>query len=108
MGVITLHGALAPDDLAVGQMKEKPHKFHQEPQTCCAKLAASGTQGSGIEARPLPLEVIPNLRFGPVKSKQKPLRLDKNGIPTIVSLSGAVRRMSVETQAIFESVFSDE
>lgn len=103
-----IHGALAPDDLAIRQMKEKPHKFHQEPQTCCAKLAASGTQGSGIEARPLPLEVIPDLRFGPVRSKQKPLRLDKNGIPTIVSLSGAVCRMSEETQAIFESVFSDE
>lgn len=24
------------------EMEAKPHKFHQEPQTCCAKLAAWG------------------------------------------------------------------
>lgn len=93
--------------LILEELEEKPHKFHQVPQTCCAALAASGTCGSVIKARPLPLEVIPELRFGPSKSKQKPLRLDKNGIPTIVSLSGSVRRMSEETQKIFESVFME-
>lgn len=28
------------------EMETKPHKFHQEPQTCCAKLAASENHGS--------------------------------------------------------------
>lgn len=86
-------------------MQEKPHKFHQQPQTCCASLAASGTYGSKIAIRPLPIELIPQLRFGPTKSKQKALRLNKDGVPTVVSLSGFVRRMSEETQEIFESMF---
>lgn len=94
--------------LILEELEEKTHKFHQEPQTCCAALAASGTCGSIIKARPLPSEAIPELKFGPTRSKQKALRLDKNGIPTIVSLSGSVRRMSEETQRIFESVFSNE
>lgn len=98
-------------DLPVGtiilipnEMEAKPHKFHQEPQTCCAKLAATGNHGSKIETRPLPLEVLSELRFGP-KNKVKPLKLDKNGIPSIVSLSGFVRQMSAETEAIFEHLF---
>lgn len=100
------------EDLPVGtviltpkEMEAKPHKFHQEPQTCCAKLAAWGTHGSKIEIRPLPLEVLSELDFGP-KGKEKPLKLDKNGIPSIVSLSGFVRRMSTETEKVFEVLFS--
>lgn len=30
-------------------MEAKPHKFHQKPHTCCAKLAAWGTHGSKID-----------------------------------------------------------
>ena len=88
------------------EMKEKPHKFHQEPQTCCAKTAASGSHGSKIETRPLPVELLPELRFGP-KNKEKPLKLGKDGIPSVVSLSGFVRQMSAETEGIFEKIFLD-
>lgn len=91
--------------LLLNEMKEKPHKFHQEPQTCCAKLAASGSHGSSIELRPLPVEVLPELRFGPSKSKEKALKLDKNGIPAVISLSGFVRKLGDETWEIFEGVF---
>ncbi len=84
-----------------------PHLFHQEPITCCAELAASGANGSEIIARPIPLEIIPTLLFGKTKSAQKPLRLDKNGCPTSISLSGFVRKMSDETFDIFEEIFNN-
>lgn len=84
-----------------------PHKFHQEPITCCAELAASGNNGSDIRPRPVPTELIPQMLFGKTKSSQKPLRLDKDGYPTTVSLSGFVRKMSDETFALFESIFKN-
>ena len=86
---------------------DKPHKCHQEPHTCCAELAASGT-GSFIRPRPLPVECLPDLRFGQSKSKEKPLRLNKDGGPVTSSLSGFVRKMSGETWALFEGLFSEE
>lgn len=103
------------DDLPKGtkrlipqELKEKPHKYHQEPQSCCAALAASGAHGSMITVRPLPLEVLPELRFGPAKSEKKPLKLNKNEVPIVSTLSGFLRCMSADTQRIFESVFANE
>lgn len=86
----------------------KPHKFHQEPVTCCANLAASSENGSLIIPRPIPLETVATLKFGKTKSTQKPLRFDKNGNLTSVSLSGFVRKMSDETFDIFEKLFQEE
>jgi hypothetical protein len=83
----------------------KPHKYHQEPFNCCAETAAQSTCGSTIELRQIPKDAIPKMLFGPTKSKQKALRLAANGLPSIVSVSGAVRRMSDETYSIFESLF---
>ena len=98
-----------PDDIHTTIVEEDltpiPHLFHQEPITCCAEQAASGSNGSTIVERPIPLEVVPTLLFGKTKSAQKPLRLDKNGCPTSISLSGFVRKMSDETFAIFEDIF---
>lgn len=42
---------------------------------------------------------------GPTKAKQKPLLLDKNGIPKVISISSSVRKMSEETQEVFDSLF---
>ena len=84
-----------------------PHKAHQEPQTCCASLAASSAHGSMITPRPLPPECLPLLRFGSTKSKEKPLRLDKDGKPSVVGLS-ALRRMSEATWQQFEALFAGE
>lgn len=70
--------------------------------------AAVSTHGSEIKARPLPKDCLKDLRFGSTKSTQKPLRLNKDGIPTAVSLSGFVRKMSEDTQAIFEKIFDGE
>lgn len=86
----------------------KPHKFHQEPITCCADLAASSENGSLIFPRLIPLETVADLRFGKTKSTQKPLRFDKNGNLTSISLSGFVRKMSAETFEIFEELFNGE
>lgn len=83
----------------------KPHKCHQRPFNCCSETAAVGTHGSSIELRPIPKEKLPELMFGPTKAKQKPLMLDQNGSPKIVSLSSNVRKMSEETQAVFDSLF---
>lgn len=100
------------DDLPKGtklfipkELKEKPHKFHQEPQTCCAKLAAAGTQGTLIYPRPLPLECLPELRFGPTQKKEMPLKLNDKGVPTAMTLS-STRRMSEATQEQFEKLFT--
>ncbi len=84
-----------------------PHLFHQEPITCCADNAASGENGSTIRPRPIPLEMIPTLLFGKNKASQKSLKLDKNGCPTSISLSGFVRKMSAETFETFERIFKE-
>ncbi|MDE6501226.1 MAG: hypothetical protein K2L10_04010 [Ruminococcus sp.] len=83
----------------------KPHKFHQEPITCCAKLAISSENGSLIFPRPIPVETVAMLKFGKTKSTQKKLHFDKNGNLTSISLSGFVRKMSDETFEIFEKLF---
>lgn len=54
------------------------------------------------------MECLAELRFGPSKGREKPLRLDKNGVPTPVSLSGFVRRMSADTKARFDALFVQE
>lgn len=82
----------------------KPHLKHQEPFNCCSQWAVWGEAGTSIEPRPLPDECIPQLRFGYPKSKEKALRLDKNGNILSSSLT-ATRRMSEETAEIFESLF---
>ena len=87
------------------ELTEIPHKFHQEPITCCAETAASGEHGSAISPHIIPIEMISSLRFGKTKSSQKPLRTDKNGRLTSISLSGFVRKMSEDTFEIFESYF---
>lgn len=86
-------------------MTSKPHQFHQEPITCCANLSASSENGSLIFPRPIPLETVAVLKFGKTKSTQKPLRFDKNGNLTSISLSGFTRKMSDETFEIFEKLF---
>ena len=83
---------------------EKPHLLHQEPFNCCSQWAAWGEEGSSIEPRSVPDELIPQLRFGWPKSKEKALRLDKNGNILSMSLT-ATRRMSEETARIFEGLF---
>lgn len=83
---------------------EKPHLLHQEPFNCCSQWAAWGEEGSSIAPRPVPDELIPQLRFGYPKSKEKALRLDKNGNILVMSLT-ATRRMSEETAQIFEGLF---
>ncbi|MBR1528515.1 MAG: hypothetical protein IJ642_04335 [Oscillospiraceae bacterium] len=83
-----------------------PHQFHQKPITCCAKQAASGSHGSLIQAREIPFEKIPELRFGKTPDSQKPLKLDKNGKLRSTSLAGFIRKLSDETFRYFETFFS--
>lgn len=96
-----IHNVVQEENLVI-----KPHKFHQEPITCCADIAASGSAGSSIQARLIPLEKVSTFLFGKTKSSQKPLRFDKNGNLTAVSLSGFVRKMSYETFSYFEELFN--
>lgn len=84
---------------------EKPHLEHQNPFNCCSQWAVWGEEGSSIEPRQLPDEVLPDLRFGYPKSKEKPLKFTPNGSVLSSSLT-ATRRMSQETFAIFEGLFS--
>ena len=83
-----------------------PHLLHQLPFNCCSKTAVSGTQGSTIEPRPIPRELLPELRFGWPKSKQKGLRFTPKG-DVLVTCVTSTRRLSDETFAVFESLFSD-
>ena len=87
--------------------KTVPHLCHQEPFNCCSQTAASGSGGSTIEPRPIAGEKIADFRFGSVKSKQKPLKLNAKGELTTLSLSGFARRMSEDTKAYFDSLFDD-
>lgn len=93
-----------PAGMALMIESDKPHTKHQEPFNCCSEWAVWGEDGSSIEPRPIPDEVIHLLRFGYPKNKERPLRLDKNG--NILSMSlAATRRMSDETAKIFEALF---
>lgn len=94
-----------PDGMTLMIESEKPHKKHQEPFNCCSEWAVWGEDGSSIEPRLMPDEAIPLLRFGYPKSKERPLRLDKDGNVLSMSLT-ATRRMSEETAEIFEERFS--
>lgn len=94
--------------LPLSQQADLPHRFHQEPQTCCAETAAVGARGSAILPRPLPPDCLGALRFGPTPRTRKPLRLDARGVPSVTSLSGFVRRMSEETQERFEAAFAED
>lgn len=85
----------------------KPHLKHQEPFNCCSQWAAWGDHGSDIRPRPIPPELVPGLRFGYPKSKEKALLTDKNGGVLAMSLQ-STRRMSPETLAVFEAVFAGE
>lgn len=85
--------------------KDIPHLYHQEPITCCAKIAAVGDNGSAIEPRMIPLEDAKAFRFGRTKKSQEPLKLDKNGKITSTFVFGSVRKMSDETFEYFEGLF---
>ncbi len=98
--------ALPPGARLISQAEQgdKPHLAHQEPFNCCSQWAVWGEEGSSIELRPLAAGDIPLLRFGYPKSKEKALRLDKNGNVLSMSLT-ATRRMSEETAQIFDALF---
>lgn len=87
------------------ELEELPHCFTQEPKTCCAKQAASGEHGSEIYPREIPLDAAKAMLFGKDKSSLKPLKLDKNGHISTLSLSGFVRKMSDDTFSAFEKMF---
>ncbi|MDE7224180.1 MAG: hypothetical protein K2O34_10420 [Acetatifactor sp.] len=92
--------------LSIGPRSRSGNLCHQEPFNCCSKTAASGSEGSVICKRPIPQEKIPDLLFGPSKAKQKPLKLNAKGQLTTLSLSGAARKMSKETEEYFDSLFN--
>ncbi|MDE6253630.1 MAG: hypothetical protein K2M78_13525 [Lachnospiraceae bacterium] len=104
-------GALPPEGINQNEYYNtpiRPHKCHQMPFNCCSETAAKSEHGTTIKLRPIPLDKIKELRFGSTKSKQKPLRIDKNGNPSILSVSSCVRKMSDETKIIFDSVFEED
>ena len=104
------HGALLPEGTTVitlAQQGEKPHQKHQEPFNCCSQWAVSGEGGSAIRPRPVPEELVPALRFGHPKSKERPLSVNQKGDVLATSLT-ATRRMSPETLAVFEALFRED
>lgn len=113
--------ALVPEngteDLSADELKyyhmppnphSKPHRPHQVPFNCCSETAASGTHGSSIKLRRIPKDKLPELLFGPSKAKQKPIMLDKNGEPKVISISTRIRRLSDDTKRYFDSFFENE
>ncbi len=102
-------GALVPDgvdEFAYYGTPMKPHKEHQEPFNCCSQHAVSGTRGSSIEPRPLPRELLPELRFGP-KGKEKGIKFNQKGA-VVTSCLNFTRRLDSKTFEIFEALFQDE
>lgn len=103
-----------PEDIPEGikviplsEQVEKPHLLHQEPFNCCSQWAVWGDHGSGIAPRLIPPELVPGLRFGHPKSKEKGLRFDQSGGILAMSLQ-STRRMSPDTLAVFEALFAGE
>ena len=86
--------------------KDKPHCKHQEPFNCCAEWAVWGENGSVIQPRLIPDEVVPLLRFGYPKSKEKPLRINSKGVVLAQSIA-ATRRLSEESAMFFEGLFEN-
>ena len=84
-----------------------PYQEHQMPFNCCSKWAVSGEHGSSIKLRQLPDELLPSLRFGYPKSKEKGLLFDKKG-NVMSSCLCATRRLTPETQEVFEALFENE
>lgn len=84
-----------------------PHQEHQMPFNCCSKWAVSGEHGTSIQPRPLPDELLPSLRFGCPKSKEKGLRFDAKG-NVLSSCLCATRRLTPETLEAFEALFEHE
>ena len=95
-----------PENLTMIIPVDKPHYKHQEPFNCCAEWAVSGDNGSVIQPRLIPDEVVPLLRFGYPKSKEMPLRLNSKGIVLAQSIA-ATRRLSEESAMIFEGLFEN-
>lgn len=93
--------------IPLSEQVPKPHLKHQEPFNCCSQWAAWGEHGSTIRPRPVPPELVPGLRFGHPKSKEKALLMDKNGGILAMSLQ-STRRMNPETLEVFEALFRDE
>lgn len=81
-----------------------PHLLHQRPFNCCSKTAVSGAHSSNIEPRPIPKELLPDLRFGYPKSKEKALRFNAKGDVLSMCVT-TTRRLSDETWSVFESLF---
>lgn len=90
--------------IPLSEQVEKPHLEHQNPFNCCSQWAVWGEEGSSIQPRQLPDEVLPELRFGYPKSKEKALKFTPKGSVLSNSLA-TTRRMSEETFAIFEGLF---
>ncbi len=90
--------------IPLSEQVEKPHLEHQNPFNCCSQWAVWGEEGSSIQPRQLPDEILPELRFGCPKSKEKALKFTPKGSVLSNSLA-ATRRMSEETFAIFEGLF---
>ena len=49
--------------IPLSEQVEKPHLEHQVPFNCCSQWAVWGEDGTSIEPRQLPDEVLPDLRF---------------------------------------------
>ncbi|WP_304962279.1 hypothetical protein, partial [Paramuribaculum intestinale] len=68
--------------------------------------AVWGENGSVIQPRLIPDELVPLLRFGYPKSKEKPLRINSKGVVLAQSIA-ATRRLSEESAMIFEGLFEN-
>ncbi|WP_290379908.1 hypothetical protein [uncultured Duncaniella sp.] len=95
-----------PENLTMIIPADKPHCKHQEPFNCCAEWAVWGENGSVIKPRLVPDELVPLLRFGYPKSKEKPLRINSKGVVLAQSIA-ATRRLSEESAMIFEGLFEN-
>ena len=92
-----------PENLTMIIPVDKPHYKHQEPFNCCAEWAVWGENGSVIQPRLIPDEVVQLLRFGYPKSKEMPLRINSKGVVLAQSIA-ATRRLSEESAKIFEEI----
>ncbi len=107
---INENGNITPDIKHVidtTKLKPMPHMHHQKPQTCCAKIAASGEHGTAFRLTPVPEEYYPQILLGQ-KGKETPMKLNASGEPAIYNISGFTRHMHDDTQKLFEALLEKE
>jgi hypothetical protein len=125
LGSMTVEALLPPDDYVRSRLgivvpptkmwdqlfqelkRSRPSLGHRVPTTCC-DMAAVSNVGSGIRFdRQVPADLLASITLGPKAGREQPLKGVSDGqLKNNFSLHGHVRRLSLQSEALFASLNS--